>query len=68
MEKEEDLVMLDRALGERAAALLSDPAAPPALLASHHIRSCSSRETCAGICWNRSQQTSKHSCGVARSQ
>jgi hypothetical protein len=33
MEKEEDLVMLDRALGERAAALLSDPAAPPALLA-----------------------------------
>ena len=33
MEKEEELVMLDRALGERAAKLLADPAAPPELLA-----------------------------------
>ena len=33
MEKEEELVMLDRALGERAAKLLADPAAPSELLA-----------------------------------
>jgi hypothetical protein len=33
MEKEEELVMLDRALGERASKLLADPAAPPELLA-----------------------------------
>ena len=34
MEKEEELVMLDSALGERASKLLADPAAPPELLAS----------------------------------
>jgi len=33
MEKEEELVMMDRALGERAAALGADPEAPAALLA-----------------------------------